>query len=148
MSSPKPSISDESRVFDLRASGMYLHALGMSRDRTADLMSFRGISLKAIQRDTSDSSFLLSTPATSSLHESPLEHFVQLATEIKQEIAGLHASYDALLKKHKACLRPTFADAADSVNEVEALTASINTRMQTIQQHINYLIGPFADFLD
>jgi syntaxin 16 len=125
---------------------MYLRALGASRDRTADLMSFRGTSLKSIQinRDSSESSFLHSASST----ESPLERFFQLATEIKREIYDLHFAYDSLLKKHKACLRPTFTDPADSVTEVEALTASITTRMQGIQQRIGYLTGSFPDFPD
>jgi syntaxin 16 len=129
---------------------MYLHALGASRDRTADLMSFRGTSLKSMQvnRDTSENSLFVSHSATFGSQESPLERFFQLATEIKQEIAELHIAYDSLLKKHKACLRPTFTDPADSVIEVEALTATINARMQTVQQRIGYLSGGFSDSPD
>jgi chromosome segregation ATPase len=113
-------------------------------------MSFRGTSLKRIQpnRDISDGSLALSRSPTFGSQESPLERFFQLASEIKQEIADLHVSYDALLKKHKACLRPTFTDPADSVTEVETATASINMRMQTIQQRIGYLAASFPGYPD
>jgi syntaxin 16 len=129
---------------------MYFRALGASRDRTADLMSFRGTSLKSIQvnRDTSDSSIFTSRSPGYASQESPLERFFQLATEIKQEITELHVAYDSLLKKHKACLRPTFTDPADSVIEVEAQTATINARMQAVQQRIGYLSGAFSDAPD
>jgi phospholipase/lecithinase/hemolysin len=129
---------------------MYLHALGASRDRTADLMSFRGASLKSIRpnRDISDGSLALSQSPPFGSQESPLERFFQLAGEIKHEIANLHVLYDALLKKHKACLRPTFTDPADSINEVEAATASINMRMQTVQRQIGLLAPAFPDYPD
>jgi hypothetical protein len=128
---------------------MYLHALGASRDRTGDLMSFRGTTLRSVplNQDTSDGSLLLGRSLAAS-QESPLEHFFQLAAEIKREIAALHTAFDALLKKHKACLRPTFTDAADSVSEVESMAASINARMQGIQQRIGFLASPFHDFPD
>jgi hypothetical protein len=37
--------------------------------------------------------------------ESSLDRFFQLSTELRHEISDLHVSYDALLKKHKACVR-------------------------------------------
>jgi syntaxin 16 len=94
------------------------------------------------------SPLLFSRGANFGSQESPLERFFQLAAEVKQEIADLHTAYDSLLKKHKACLRPTFTDPADSVTEVETLTATINTRMQSVQHRIGYLSGPFGEFPD
>jgi syntaxin 16 len=126
---------------------MYLRVLGASRDRTADLMSFRGVSLKAIRpnQETSDSSL---TRSFCESQDSPMERFFQLSNEIRQEIADLHVAYDNLLKKHKECLRPTFSDTSDSVTEINSLSATINTRLETISQRISYLVLPVGAFPD
>jgi t-SNARE complex subunit (syntaxin) len=126
---------------------MYLQSLGTSRDRTADLMSFRGIPLKNMpfNRDPSDSAHLLSRSGS---QESPLERFFQFSSQIKREISDLHVAYESLLKKHKSCFRPTFADTDDWMTEVEALTASINLRMQSVQQRIGYLPNHFSGSAD
>jgi syntaxin 16 len=127
---------------------MFLADCGVSRDRTGDLLSFRGSSLRSIQpnHDSSDRGNLLSPPPLYESGESPLERFFQLATEIKQEIIDLHACFETLLKKHKECFRPTFADSADTASEINTLTSSISSKMQLIFQKINYLQYPKPEF--
>jgi syntaxin 16 len=125
---------------------MYLPVIGASRDRTADLMNFRGVSLKAMQpnRDTSDSPI----PLSGSMEDYPLDRFFQLSNELRQEIADLHIAYDSLLRKHRECLRPTFSDATDSVSEINSLAASINARLEAITHRIGYLSLPTSAFPD
>jgi hypothetical protein len=122
----------------------------VSRDRTGDLLSFRGASLHSIQvnRDTSDRSLLLSNHSLYDPPESPLERFFQLATEIKHDIIDLHNTFDTLMKRHKECLRPTFSDSADSMVEVNSLTSSINLKMNAVSQKINYLSYRGSDASD
>jgi hypothetical protein len=115
---------------------MHQSQLGVSRDRTGDLLSFRGGSLKLIHstRDTFDSSMI-----ASDLLDSPLEPFFQRATETKQEILGLYVTLDNLLKKDQECLRPAFGDSSVIIVEINSLTASINARMQSVSRKINSL---------
>ena len=129
---------------------MYLPSSGASRDRTADLMSFRGTSLKTMQpnRDTSDSSLLLTRDNLYDDPESPLERFFQLASVLKRDISDLHAAFDTLLKKHKECLRPTFTDSTDTLSEISSLTASMNAKMEDIQRKINYFTMPGCEYPD
>lgn len=119
---------------------MYLPTSGASRDRTADMMSLRGSSLKNIEpnRETSETSLLLARANLYDEKESPLEPFFQLSSEIKRDISDLNATMDTLLKKHKECLRPTFTDSLDSLGEINALTASMNAKMQNIQLRLGY----------
>jgi syntaxin 16 len=126
---------------------MYLRVLGASRDRTADLMSFRGVSLKVMcpNRETSDSSLRRSF---SDLQESPLERGFQLSSDIRREIADLHVAYDNLLKKHRECMRPTFSDASDTVTEINNLSTLINAKLQTISQRISSLVLPIGALPD
>jgi hypothetical protein len=124
---------------------MYLRPLGTIRDRTADLMSFRGAPLKPMQSNREMSE---ACPTCSDVQESPLDRFFQLSSELRQEISDLHISHDALLKKHKACLRPTFTDPADFVPDIEALTAAINARMQQVTARLGYLRLTSPDFPD
>ena len=119
---------------------MYLPTNGANRDRTAVLMSFRGTSVKArSSRETNDTSHLLSRSGLNECEESPLEPFFHLAAEIKGELVRINTSFDALLRKHQECLRPTFTDTSDSINEINVLTNSINSHLQTITQKINYI---------
>ena len=129
---------------------MYLPSSGASRDRTADLMSFRGTSLKTMQpnRDTSDSSLLLNRDNLYDDPESPLERFFQLAVVVKRDISDLNTAYDTLLKKHKECLRPTFTDSLDTLSEINALTVSMNSKMEDIQRKIGYFTTPDNEFPD
>jgi hypothetical protein len=70
------------------------------------------------------------------VRESALDRFLQLSVELRQEIADRDVSYDTLLKKHKACVRTTFADPAHFVAEIDALTAAINARMQQVRTRL------------
>lgn len=119
---------------------MYLPTAGASRDRTADMMSLRGNSLKNMEpnRETSETSLLLSRANLYEEQESPLEPFFQLSAEIKRDLSDLNSALDTLLKKHKECLRPTFTDSLDSLGEINALTASMNAKMQNIQLRLGY----------
>ena len=123
---------------------MYVPSSGASRDRTADLMSYRGTSLKSMtpNRDTSDTSLLLANGNLYDAPESLLEPFFQHASVLKRDISDLNIALDALLKKHKECLRPTFADSLDTISEINAMTTSMNIKMDDIQQRINYLTLP------
>jgi t-SNARE complex subunit (syntaxin) len=116
---------------------MTFRSPGAFRDRMGDLLSFRGGSFKSIHAnyDVFDSSL-----AATDIPESALEPFFQLAREIKQDLSDLEVSFDNLLKKHKECLRPTFADSADVMGAINSLTGSIDTRMQSIRQRIASLV--------
>jgi syntaxin 16 len=105
---------------------MYLRALGLSRDRSNDLMSFRGIAL----------------PRNRECPDSPLNPYFQAAVQGKRDLSDLQSLFDSLLRMHRACLRPTFADASDSITEIESQTSKINVRMQAVQRCINYLSTP------
>jgi t-SNARE complex subunit (syntaxin) len=123
---------------------------GVFRDRTGDLLGFRGGLLRPIQvnRDTSDSSLLLSHDTLYNPPESPLQRFFGLATEINSDIIDLNNNFDTLMKRHKECLRPTFADSADSMVEVNALTESINLKINLVSQKITYLTYTNPEFPD
>ncbi|OHS98386.1 SNARE domain containing protein [Tritrichomonas foetus] len=128
---------------------MYLPTNGANRDRTSILMSFRGNSVKArSSRETNDTTLLLSHADYSEPNESPLEPFFHLASEIKSELVRINTSFDTLLKKQHECLRPTFTDTSDSINEINALTASINSHLQAISQRINFIILPGNQYPD
>jgi cobalamin biosynthesis Mg chelatase CobN len=105
-------------------------------------MSFRGLSVQP----TRTSRFAFNSPSSLlDSEDSPLDRYFQLSTEIKRGLTDFHTAFDSLRKKHKACLRPTFTDTADSIIEIESLTSGINTRMQTVQSHIDFRTAP-SDF--
>lgn len=127
---------------------MYLPTYGANRDRTSILMSYRGTKVMArSSRETNDTSRLLSSDL-SDQSESPLEPFFHLSNEIKSELAQVNISLDTLLKKQHECLRPTFSDTSDSINEINTLTNSINNHLQTISQRINFITMPGNQYPD
>lgn len=127
---------------------MYLPTFGANRDRTSILMSYRGPSVKARSGRETDTTRLLSSTDYSEQGESPLEPFFHLANEIKSELNRIHVSFDTLLKKQHECLRPTFSDTSDSINEINSLTNSINSHLQAISQRINYIAMPGSPYPD
>ena len=128
---------------------MYLPTYGANRDRTSILMSYRGTKVMArSSRETNDTTRLLSNSDFSEQGESPLEPFFHLAEEIKSELNQASISLDTLLKKQHECLRPTFSDTSDSINEINALTNSINSHLQTISQKINFITMPGNQYPD
>lgn len=128
---------------------MYLPTYGANRDRTSILMSYRGTKVMArSSRETNDTSRLLSNTDFSEQNESPLEPFFHLANEIKSELSQAGVSLDTLLKKQHECLRPTFSDTSDSINEINALTNSINNHLQSISQRINFITMPGNQYPD
>ncbi|OHT16175.1 SNARE domain containing protein [Tritrichomonas foetus] len=118
---------------------MYLPVSGSNRDRTADLMRFRGTSIKVRSGQMG---------GKSDTFESPLEPFFSLSKEIKSELNRINTTFDLLLRKQNECLRPTFMDSSDSIGEVNNLTNSINMHLQTISQKINFIHSNSPNFPD
>ena len=93
-----------------------------------DLMRFRGV----LMNNTS-----LSRAETI---DSPLEPFFNIAHDVKSEISRVETAFDALQRKQSECLRPTFLDSSDVMNEINNLTNSINVRLQMISQKIGCIV--------
>ncbi|KAK8886701.1 Syntaxin-16 [Tritrichomonas musculus] len=104
---------------------MYLPVSGANRDRTTDMMRYRGNTIKTNYN------------AKNQTIQSPLETYFELFQEIKTQINRLEINFDNLVRKQQECLRPTFADSSDLVNQINSLTNSINSKLLTISQQIN-----------
>ncbi|KAH0791630.1 SNARE domain containing protein [Histomonas meleagridis] len=117
---------------------MYLATNGANRDRTLEVVNYRGSSSPrpVSSPSYSDTELLLSGNGSS---ESLLQPYFDLANEIKMDISRLDTAYDTILKKQKECLRPTFVDSSDLISEINTLTSNINSKLQDIYQRISYL---------
>lgn len=104
---------------------MFLPASGANRDRTTDMMRYRGNTIK---------NNLISSNQT---YQSSLEKYFDLSKEIKAQINRLELVFDHLVRKQQECLRPTFSDSSDLMNQVNNLTNKINSNILSISQQIN-----------
>lgn len=129
---------------------MFLPTIGSNRDRTTDLIRFRGSNLyvHSAHEDDSDTVELITHDANNISRNNPLERYFNLASEIKTEINRVNLQFDQLLKKHQECLRPTFTETNDLISNIEVLTSSINSTLKEIQKRINLLVYPTKDFPD
>lgn len=115
---------------------MYLPASGANRDRTTDMMRYRGTMIK--------NNSMLSNQTI----QSSLEKYFDLSQEIKNQISRLDVNYDLLVRKQQECLRPTFADSSDLMNQINSLTNKINSSILALSQQINSIQYKESDFSD
>lgn len=104
---------------------MFLPVSGANRDRTTDMMRYRGNTIKS------------NPMSTNQTVQSSLEKYFDLSQDIKGQINRLDLNFDHLLRKQRECLRPTFADSSDIMNEINGLTNSINSSILSISEQIN-----------
>jgi syntaxin 7 len=114
---------------------MFLPTLGANRDRTTDFNRLRCSDPDmAIDRSVgSESSRLLSRAIPTA---SPLDPYFQLCADIKTDLSRVKLTYCELLRAQQQCLRPTFAEASDQIEEVNKLVASISGQLRNVQRRI------------
>jgi hypothetical protein len=114
---------------------MFLPTLGVSRDRTTDFTTLRGSDpdLPLDRYGSSESSRLLSREIPTA---SPLEPYFRLSADIKTDLSRIKLAYSELLRAQQQCLRPTFAEANDQIEDVNRLVASISLQLRNVQRRI------------
>lgn len=101
---------------------MYLPSTGFHRDRTVDLMRFRGTTVTPHNKDE--------------FNDSTLEIFFNKSSDIKADLSRASANFDILVRKQQESLRPTFTE-SDIFNETTKLSNSINSDLESILNRIN-----------
>jgi len=107
---------------------------GLSFDQTSNFLRIRGGgSITNFFNSSSETSYLISKSSNSI---SPLEPYFQLVKDVKNSIFSIKMSIDKLIKRQSDCLKVTFLDGPEKLEQINIISSEINHSFQEIKERI------------